>query len=150
MEPISRTGLWLSRAGSTVWLILRFASSACSLLLSLYRTSRSSRTPSSAATGDAGDDDVEDGHDTVDDGLQSCSDGVDDSHEGSSDCAEHACDLPRLSEHVRQENGRQLTYARDDGAHVWRFMWVMWMSCGGTAGVLFDVLDGMENGMMLR
>lgn len=49
--------------------------------------------PTAAATGEAGNDDVEDGHNAVDDGLEDRADSVDDGHEASADGLEDSLDL---------------------------------------------------------
>ena len=50
-------------------------------------------TLSTAAAGEAGDDDVEEGHDAVDDGLEDTSDTVNDRHEDGSDGLEETLNL---------------------------------------------------------
>ena len=55
---------------------------------------RSPSPPATAAsTGEAGDDDVEEGDDAVDDGHEDGADAVNDGHEAVADCAEDGFEL---------------------------------------------------------
>jgi hypothetical protein len=48
---------------------------------------------STATTGEAGDDDVEEGCNTADDSVENAGNAVDNCHQASADGAEHRCDL---------------------------------------------------------
>lgn len=75
-------------------------------------------TRAAAATGQARDDDVEEGDDGVDDGLEACGNGVDNRHDAVADCPEDGLDLCEwLGGRLRGRAVGRGTYAGDYGAH---------------------------------
>ena len=83
---------------------------------------RAASTPSptaSTTTGQARDDDVEEGCDCADDGLQDAGNAVDNCHEAVADCAEERGDLFFLLA-FKAENQKlivRVTYAGYNGTH---------------------------------
>jgi len=82
------------------------------------------RPPSAASAGEAGNNDVEHGGDAVDDGTEDLSYAVDDGHEAVSDGAEDSLDLLEIRLAVCIGSGRAMPVAMGwEGARGERYGW---------------------------